>query len=94
MLKKIAVSQLRLGMHLHKLDGPWLKHSFWRTRFVVEVRSEHRQEFERRLAGHDCAAIGSVQARPRLELRDSSSNTCIDLELEALRAAHQGGFQG
>ncbi len=36
MLKKIAVAQLRLGMHLHKLEGPWLKHSFWRTRFVIE----------------------------------------------------------
>ena len=36
MLKKIAVAQLRLGMHMHKLEGPWLKHSFWRTRFVIE----------------------------------------------------------
>ena len=36
MLKKIAVAQLRLGMHLHKLEAPWLKHSFWRTRFVIE----------------------------------------------------------
>ena len=24
MLKKIPVSQLRLGMHLHALDGTWL----------------------------------------------------------------------
>lgn len=36
MLKKIAVSQLRLGMHLHKLQGSWLAHSFWRTRFVID----------------------------------------------------------
>ena len=36
MSKKIAVAQLRLGMYLHKLDGPWLKHSFWRTRFVID----------------------------------------------------------
>lgn len=33
MLKRIPVSQVRLGMHVHKLDGPWLDHPFWRTRF-------------------------------------------------------------
>lgn len=36
MLKKIPVSQLRLGMHLHKLEGAWIQHPFWKTRFVVE----------------------------------------------------------
>ena len=35
MLKKISVHQLRLGMHLHALEGPWIKHPFWRTRFVL-----------------------------------------------------------
>ncbi len=35
MLKKIAVDQLRLGMHLHKLDGRWMDHPFWKTRFVL-----------------------------------------------------------
>jgi putative nucleotidyltransferase with HDIG domain len=35
MLKKIAVHELRLGMHLHALDGPWLSHPFWRTQFVL-----------------------------------------------------------
>jgi len=36
MLKKIPVSQLRVGMHVHALDGPWLDHPFWRTKFVIE----------------------------------------------------------
>jgi len=36
MLKKIPVSQLRLGMHLHKLEGAWIQHPFWKTRFVIE----------------------------------------------------------
>ena len=35
MLKKIPVADLRLGMHLHALDGPWLAHPFWRTRFLL-----------------------------------------------------------
>jgi HD-GYP domain-containing protein (c-di-GMP phosphodiesterase class II) len=36
MLKKIAVSQLRIGMHLHKLEGGWMSHPFWKTRFVID----------------------------------------------------------
>jgi HD-GYP domain-containing protein (c-di-GMP phosphodiesterase class II) len=35
MLKKIRVDQLRLGMHIHELCGPWMDHPFWRTKFVV-----------------------------------------------------------
>jgi HD-GYP domain-containing protein (c-di-GMP phosphodiesterase class II) len=35
MLKKIPVSELRLGMHLHSFDAAWIDHPFWRTRFVL-----------------------------------------------------------
>ncbi|MFM2121300.1 MAG: hypothetical protein RL722_2768, partial [Pseudomonadota bacterium] len=35
MLKRIPVDQLRLGMHLHAMCGPWMSHPFWRTRFVL-----------------------------------------------------------
>lgn len=35
MLKKIAVEQLRLGMHLHAFCGAWLDHPFWRTKFIL-----------------------------------------------------------
>ena len=35
-LKKIPVSQLRVGMHLHALEGAWLDHPFWRTKFVID----------------------------------------------------------
>jgi len=36
MLKKIATSQLRVGMHLHALDSHWLDHPFWKARFVIQ----------------------------------------------------------
>ncbi len=35
-LKKIAITQLRLGMHLHALEGDWLHHPFWKLRFVLK----------------------------------------------------------
>ena len=40
MLKKIRVNQLRMGMHLHKLDGAWMQHSFWRTKFVIDSTAD------------------------------------------------------
>lgn len=36
MLKKIPVSHLRVGMHLHAFEGAWTEHPFWRTRFVID----------------------------------------------------------
>lgn len=36
MLKQIPVSQLRMGMHLQKLEGAWIKHPFWKTQFVID----------------------------------------------------------
>ncbi len=43
MLKKIPVSDLRVGMHLHALEGAWLDHPFWRTKFVVADQGDIRQ---------------------------------------------------
>jgi len=35
MLKKIPIAELRLGMHLHAVEGSWLDHPFWRSKFVL-----------------------------------------------------------
>lgn len=35
MLKKIAVTDLRLGMHLHAFESSWVRHPFWKSRFVL-----------------------------------------------------------
>ncbi len=40
MLKKIAVEQLRLGMHVHKLEGKWIDHPFWKTRFLLDSAAD------------------------------------------------------
>ena len=43
MLKKITVDQVRLGMHLHALEGPWMSHPFWKTKFVVNDPADLRK---------------------------------------------------
>lgn len=36
MLKRIAVKQLRLGMHIHEFCGSWMDHPFWRSAFLLD----------------------------------------------------------
>ncbi len=40
MLKKIHVNQVRLGMYLHALEGSWIEHPFWKTRFVIRNETD------------------------------------------------------
>ena len=40
MLKKIALAELRLGMHLARFEGAWIDHPFWRSRFVVDSEAD------------------------------------------------------
>ena len=63
------------------------------TRFLVEVDAARAAEFEQAFAGLDCARVGRVTAGKRLVIK-SGAKTLVDQPLDALRAAHQGGFQG
>jgi putative nucleotidyltransferase with HDIG domain len=40
MLKKIPVRQIKLGMFLHGMEGPWLSHPFWKTKFVLRDQAD------------------------------------------------------
>ena len=43
MLKKIAVTDLTLGMHIQEFCGSWMDHPFWRTKFILEDPEDLRQ---------------------------------------------------
>lgn len=36
MLKKISRNQVRLGMYIQSLEGDWMSHPFWKTRFLLK----------------------------------------------------------
>lgn len=40
MLKKVAVSQLKVGMFIDDLDCGWMKHPFIRSRFLLKTEEE------------------------------------------------------
>jgi len=35
MLRRLTKDDVRLGMYIHRLEGPWLKHPFWRQSFLL-----------------------------------------------------------
>ena len=43
MLKKVASSQLRVGMFIHDLDCGWMEHPFVRNRFSITTEDEIRK---------------------------------------------------
>jgi len=36
MIKRIPVNELKLGMFVHELHGSWLKHPFWKSKFLLK----------------------------------------------------------
>ena len=36
MLKRISIDEIELGMFIHKLEGSWFSHPFWKARFLLE----------------------------------------------------------
>lgn len=36
MLKTVSTKQVKLGMHIHALNGAWVEHPFWKTKFVLQ----------------------------------------------------------
>ncbi len=42
-LKKIPVTALRLGMHLHAFEGAWTDPPFWKTNFVLRDSADLRK---------------------------------------------------
>lgn len=72
MLKRIGVSQACLGMYVHKLEGAWIEHGFWKSHFLLE----HAEDLQRLQAspvqevwidtfkGCDAAPVVAVISKP------------------------------
>ncbi|WP_374408489.1 HD-GYP domain-containing protein [Pelagerythrobacter sp.] len=52
MLRRIEPSDVELGMFIHKLEGSWFSHPFWKRRFVLEDPSD--------LAALRCSSVAGV----------------------------------
>jgi len=98
-LKKIPVNQLRLGMHLHSLEGNWLDHPFWKTRFELKDGADIRRLLDSPVRecwidtgrGLDVApavvdtGVQTVQATPAATAAAAETAETVDAPAEAIR---------
>lgn len=86
MLKKIDVSQLRVGMYIHDLSCDWMTHPFVRNRFLLTSEGEIRKIVQAGI--HDVVIDSSrgldVQYAPTLaEARAQTEEAMMELALSA-----------
>ncbi|MBN8818376.1 MAG: HD-GYP domain-containing protein [Sphingomonas sp.] len=99
MLKRIDVAEVQLGMYIHKLEGNWLKHPFWRTKFLLTdaqtLADLRASEVEGVLIdvekGEDVGGGGSgpsLRRRPLIGNGSGAGNSIVDrARMERLHAA-------
>lgn len=85
MLKKVATSQLRVGMFIHDLDCGWMAHPFLRNRFALASDEEIHKIAAAgiRMVTIDCARGPDVQDAPSA----AEAAAAIDAEVVALATA-------
>ena len=64
------------------------------TRFLVEVAEGSANRFEELVRGFPVTRVGTVTSSPKLVVRKGRSAPLVELDVEDLRRAHQGGFRG
>ena len=46
MIKLISVTDIRVGMYIHKFNDAWLNHSFWRRSFLIQGNADVQRILE------------------------------------------------
>jgi hypothetical protein len=58
MLKKITTEQVCLGMYIHGLEGSWLSHPFWKSKFVLDDPTDLRA-LKKKVASRRCGSTAT-----------------------------------
>lgn len=87
MLKRIPVSQLRVGMFLHELCGSWMDHPFWRSQFLLED-----PEDVRRILSSSIREVW-IDASKGLDVEDGQPQAATEQEVAEVLARADGRDQ-
>jgi HD-GYP domain-containing protein (c-di-GMP phosphodiesterase class II) len=87
MLRKIPIQDLRLGMRVERLEGSWLKHDFWRSRFTIDSPALLAQVQASGVAACWVAEPTADAAAPA----DDSSRASTDHEIAAPESGRDAG---
>lgn len=64
------------------------------TRFLVEVEPGKKFNLQTKMMGVPCIPLGRISKLSRLKVKDVHGTDCLEVTVDALREAFQGGFQG
>jgi putative nucleotidyltransferase with HDIG domain len=78
-LKKVAVNQLTVGMFVHGFEENWLKHPFWRNKFLIENPARLR-EIQQCGITHCLIDISKGPDVPAQKPRDAAANDSAVVE--------------
>jgi HD-GYP domain-containing protein (c-di-GMP phosphodiesterase class II) len=81
MLKHVAVTDLQMGMYVHKFEGGWFDHPFWRAKFLIDDADKLAAIKESRIRtvvidtakGSDLARKASRPSTERAEVTDRAA---------------------
>ena len=79
MLKKVAVKQLTVGMFVHGFEQNWLKHPFWRSKFLIENPARLR-EIQQCGITHCLIDVSKGPDVPGEKARDAAANDAAPVE--------------
>jgi HD-GYP domain-containing protein (c-di-GMP phosphodiesterase class II) len=92
MLRQIPVAELRVGMYIHSLDGPWIAHPFWKTRFVLQDLGDLRalQASAVATVWIDVAKSAHPLEAPECAPAPPAESALVGAALEAVEASPRG----
>ncbi|RVT41801.1 HD-GYP domain-containing protein [Sphingobium algorifonticola] len=95
MLRRIVPQQLQLGMYVHRFEGDWLSHPFWRARFLIAKPADLAKIRESGITalwideakGKPLANLPPVPVQPRAGPSSPPGESAADRVREARRAS-------
>lgn len=85
MLRRLGREEVRLGMFIHSLEGPWFDHPFWRSRFLLTDPADLQAIRESGLAAvvvdeskSEVTTPGSLKASYADFLRDEVKKAAVE----------------
>jgi putative nucleotidyltransferase with HDIG domain len=75
MLKRIAPDEVRLGHFIHAIDGSWLSHPFWKTKFVL---ADPADLAALRASGVEAVLIDEARSVVETEMRPAATSASQD----------------
>lgn len=90
MLKNIPTQKLRLGMYLQSMEGSWLSHPFWKTKFVLDDSADLKALLDSGVASvwiNVRKGCDVADHQPKLAASERMPDPALDAELRPLPAS-------